>query len=264
MKQANIKIIPYPNLKITEECFKRDVVPNTATIENGNPSKAEVDIDALNLMIVEFQNGSKRVVRPGPPVSSENKKYFSVFPNPVHLYLDLAIDHFNHSENIKRNSFPVCAKKKPMVIDGASFLDIDMDETHVCYNEFFKLRMSSIIMLSTSVEAFINHSIPSTYPDREDIERYGKFKDKLNIHLPKSLNLVNFWDDKIQLRDAIMSLYYLRNDLIHLKTNSQDGFVAYFTEIEKMLKYNILYAIKDVTTFMNAISPNFIESLPSK
>lgn len=259
----NIKIAPYPNLKISEECYEKDVVANSAKPEENvnGLKKSLLNFSAPNFIVAEFTGGDKRVIRPGPTVSTEDAKYFSIFPNPVHLYLDFAIKCFNDSETIKKTSFPFCANKKKKIISGAFLLDADVDETHNCYNEFFKLRMTSIIMLTTSVEAFINHTIPNDYPNREHVERFGKFNDKLTTNLPESLNLTNFWDNKGSLRDALINLNYLRNDLIHLKTNSNDGFVAYFSEIDKMLKFNISKAISDVIAFMNSISPNFIESI---
>lgn len=252
----NIKIIPYPNYRITDACFERDIKANSE-IAQVKPNSG-LNFNAPNTTILEFDNGDRRVARLGPSVLVGNEKYCSIFPNPVHLFFDSAITYFRESEKVKATSFPQCANKKNKRIENVRFLDADVDETHQCYNEFFKLRINSIIMLSTSVEAFINHSIPNSYPNREDIERYGKFKEKLTTHLPASLNLTGFWDNKQSLHTAIINLYHLRNDLIHLKTNSEADFVAYFEVINKMLAYDISTDIYNVSCFMNSINPNFI------
>lgn len=251
-----IKVKPYPNFKITEECLERDIIPSSVPYTPNNAS--ELNLNNPTVMINEFIDGAKRVTRPGPPVLSNNEKYFSVFPNPVHLFFDSSINFFNSSEEIKKTNFPFCAQKKKIKMGDIHFLDVDADETHMCYDEFFKLRMNSIIMLSTSVEAFINHSIPNDYPDRENIERYRPFKEKLKTHLPDSLGLIDFWVDKDYLWNQIMNLYYMRNDLIHLKTNSQDGFEAYYEVIRKMLEFDIDRSINAVGKFMNEIQTEFI------
>ncbi|MBL7922544.1 MAG: hypothetical protein JNJ40_19670 [Bacteroidia bacterium] len=255
----NIKIAPYPNRQITQECIDRDIIPNSVKPDGSKLNV--VNFNTPNVLIAQFTDGAQRVIRTGPIVPVGNEKYFSVFPNPVHLYLDFSIKCFNDSETIKQTSFPVCAKKTNKKVDNAYLLDVDADETHNCYNEFFKLRMTSIIMLTTSVEAFINHSIPNDYPDKNNIERNGKFKDKLTTDLPQSLKLNDFWSDKDGLRCSLINLNNLRNDLVHLKTNSDEDFNVYFNEINKMLKFNILKAINDVITFMNLITPDFIKKI---
>ena len=257
----NIKINPYPNFTITEECIERDIKPNSQPIKSVDNTGGIINNLNFNKplkMISEFMDGNKRVIRTGPVIESKNEKYFSVFPNPVHLFFDTSITHFNNSEEIKKNSFPKCAQKTNKKIEGVNFLDIDADETHVCYDEFFKYRMNSIIMLFTSVEAFINHSIPCNYPNRDEIERHEKFKIKLRKHLPESLGFDDFWSDKEIIYNEIIELYQIRNDLIHLKTNSEDDFEAYFEVVKKIPTYNISKAILKVGEFMNKIKPDFI------
>ncbi len=38
----------------------------------------------------------------------DGKMYITAFPNPIHLFLSLAIDHYNFSEQIKFVNFPKC------------------------------------------------------------------------------------------------------------------------------------------------------------
>jgi hypothetical protein len=159
---------------------------------------------------------------------------------------------------IAATSFPACAAKKNKFIEGVAFLDADVDETHECYNEYFKQRLTAIIMLCTSVEAFINQCIPNSYPNRTKIERYGKFEEKLTKHLPESLNLHGFWDARIDIKDAVMGLYELRNDIIHLKTQSQEDFAAYYAVVKHLAEYDIPKGLDYVASFMNAIRSDFI------
>jgi hypothetical protein len=60
----------------------------------------------------------------------------------------------------KQIEFKNCGKKygKEMYL-----LDIEEDEAHERYNNYIKYRSSSIIMLVSSIEAFLNHIIPNDF-----------------------------------------------------------------------------------------------------
>ena len=74
-----IKIPPYPNFKITEQAFNRDVVSN---------SVAKSDLQGLSnqlVMITEFKTGERRVIK-ARPVKYLNQLFVTAFPNPIHLF----------------------------------------------------------------------------------------------------------------------------------------------------------------------------------
>lgn len=139
-----IKIPPYPNFKITEQAFNRDVVSNSVKKSDSTGLSNEL------IVVVEFKTGERRVIK-AVPVKYQNKLFVTAFPNPVHLFLSLAIEHYNHSEKIKQNDFINCGKK---IGEDIYFLDIEENGTHECYNHYIKYRASSIIMLVSSLEAF--------------------------------------------------------------------------------------------------------------
>jgi hypothetical protein len=267
----NIKVKPYPNYKITEECVARDIEPNAKPVKTATlkEQKKILNFDIPKVAILKF-NGEKeqRVCRFGPLIESKGKSYFSVFPNPVHLFLDTAINAFKTSEKIKSENFIACGAKGKKV-ENFILLDIDKGETHECYNEFLKQRMTSIAMLTTSVEAFLNYSIPNTYVhsasngeayNKERIENM-RFKDKLKDVLPLSLSRPDFWNNKDTVKSMITELYAIRNSLIHLKTNASEDFEAYFDEINKMTKFDLELAINTVINFMNYTEPDFAQTI---
>lgn len=136
-----IKIPPYPNFKITEQAYNRDVVSN---------SVAKSDSQGLSnhlVMIPEFKTGERRVVK-ARPVKYLNQYFVTAFPNPIHLFLSVAIEHYNHSEKIKETNFPKCGKK---IGDDIFLLDIEENGTHDCYNHYIKYRASSIIMIVSDI-----------------------------------------------------------------------------------------------------------------
>ncbi len=257
-----IKIPPYPNFQITEEAFNRDIVSNS---ENKSDSKG---LSNQIVMIIEFPTGNKRIINVRP-VKYQNNLFVTAFPNPIHIFLSLAIEHFNQSEKIKESNFIKCGKKYG---DDVYLLPIEENGTHECYNDFVKYRMSSIIMLVSSLEAYLNHIIPNNFIYRTirkdknvefnkgDIESAKiSFKEKLNEVLPQSLNDKNFWSNNLLEQECILNLYQNRKNIIHLKTNTQDGFDRYFAVIDKMLDLDISESINSTIKFMNLATNNFIE-----
>jgi len=265
-----IIIPPYPNYRITEKAFNNDVVKNS-TIE---PSK---QISSNNIILtLEFKNGAKKVVK-ARPVEYKNKKFITTFPNPVHIFLSLAVHHFNFSEK-QKGQFLICGKR---VNNSENYiLGVEENGTHDCYNTYIAYRMSSIIMLVSSIEAFMNHIIPNDFIyktarknrntglqeevnfDKADIESPKvSFREKLTIVIPQWLSNESLWsgEEKNNIKESILELYKNRKNLIHLKTNSEDGFNRYFPAIDKMLDFNIGDSIDNTVKLMNTISKDFVE-----
>ena len=257
-----IKIPAYPNYSITERAFKEDIVANSETINDGKKLKNEL------LMVVEFINGEKRVIK-ARPIEYLGNLYVTSFPNPVHLFLSVAIEHYNQSEKIKATNFPSCGKK---VDDNLYLLDIAEDGTHECYNSYIKYRVSSIVMIVSALEAFLNHVIANDFIYEQ--EKDGKFfklnkkkiestnvsfREKVTRLIPQYLKTQNFWDDINEELISILNLYENRRSIIHLKTNAEDDFHRYFKAIDKMLDFDLLFSINSTMTFMNKVSNNFIQ-----
>lgn len=256
-----IKIPPYPNYKITESLFEK-VKSDTVKATNSEPLSSKL------IMISEFKTGEKRVIR-ARPIKHNNNLYVSAFPNPVHLFLSVAIEHFDLSENIKSTNFPKCGKKYG---DDLYLLDIEENGTHTCYNNYIKYRSSCIVMLVSSLEAFLNHILPNdfiykTERKKKEIE-FNKidiesskisFREKLTSVIPQYLSTIDLNPSLELEKTSILNLYQNRNNLIHLKTNAEDDLTAYFDEIDKMLEFDLNDSIENVVSFMNKVKPDFIE-----
>lgn len=257
-----IKIPPYPNFKITDQAFNRDVVSNTI-------SKSDSPGFSNNLvMITVFNSGERRVIK-ARPVKYLNQLFVTAFPNPIHLFLSVAIEHYNYSEKIKETNFPKCGK---LIDDGIFILDIEENGTHECYNHYIKYRASSIIMIVSALEAFMNHIIPNDFIyqtikkdkpveyNKEEIESPKiSFKEKLTDVIPQWLDDNSFWNRHRSEKENILELYENRRNIIHLKTNSQDDFERYFSAIDKMLDFDISTSINSTIKFMNLAIDNFVE-----
>lgn len=257
-----IKIPPYPNYKITQRAFHEDIASNSVN---------KTDSSGLSnhlLLITGFKTGEKRVIKVRP-VRYDNKLYVTAFPNPIHLFLSLAIDHYNFSEQIKQENFPKCGKQCG---EDIYILDIEENGTHDCYNRYIKYRVSSIIMIVSAIEAYLNHVIPNdfvynTIRKNKEVE-FDKiaiespkisFREKLMEILPIVAKSDFSWNNLEKEKLSILELYDNRKDLIHLKTNANDDFEMYFDTIDKMLDLDIYASIESTIKVMNLANKDFIE-----
>jgi hypothetical protein len=252
-----VKIPPYPNFIITNKTLKESKV---STVKKNTSEGLSNQL----IMMLPFNENESRVLRTRA-VKHNGNTFLSALPNPVHLFVTLGIENYDLSEEIKSKKFPKCGQQ---IGDDIYLLPVEENGTHQCYNDYLKYRSSSIIMLISAVEAFINHIIPNDFiykTEKKDLtktEIEGPkvfFKDKLEKVIPQYLGNESFWENHIEVKSEILKLYKIRKNLIHLKTNAEDDFTAYFTVIDEMLELKIDNSIMNVTNFMNIVKPNFIE-----
>lgn len=258
-----IKIPPYPDKIITDEAFVRDVEPITKPAPEDHALS-----DEHMIMFLLHPDGTKTFNRTRP-IQVGDRKYISPFPNPLHLYLDLSIEHFEISEKIKQVNFMQCGKQYAKEV---FLLDAEPRCTHDCFNKYFKYRMGSIIFLVSGLEAFMNHAIPDdfkyTRKKNGQLEVLSKpeiestrvpFKEKLTTVVPEAVGRTEFWENKEPMQDQILSLYACRRELIHLKTNGKEALEKYYDQIDEMLDHDIQSSIKSSIQFMNGVIPDFVQ-----
>lgn len=260
MRNKRIKINPYPNLEITEDCISE--INIDSNIKN-------ISLDDTQILIADFSNGSRRVMRSNIVNNDNGESFISVSPNLVHLYIDNSLENFYKSEELKNISFSYCSLISNKKCGDHKLLDIDCDETHLCYNEFIKCKINSIIFLATAIEAFCNNIIPNDYiyistetkcgktlsknRIKKKIEKEVKLYQKLDEIIPQFTSL-DFWIDKVKERDNIKKIYSLRNDLIHLKTNSEDEMKVYSKVFGDVINIDIFDHIISIIGIFNKIS----------
>lgn len=257
-----IKIPAQAKKTITNEALSRDIKPVTKEITD-----LHQDISNNLILIAEHKTGEKKVYQ-SLAVNVDDKKYFSALANPIHLFLSTAIEMYELSEIRKSINFPKCGKKD--INSDLFLLDFDAGFTHECYNDFIKARITSIIMLVSSIESFINQQLTPDFKyhtngkkskeyDVEAIEKKIFFKEKIEDVLPKAIKREDFWEkEKVTLK-VLHNLYEQRKTFIHLKTHSEDELLRYSIAFEKMIEFDLLEAINSTINFMNLVEENFIE-----
>lgn len=257
-----IKIPPYPNLRIDETAYE-NVTDKAVVANDSKPLSNKL------LMFAEYKTGEKRLLH-SHPVKHNQNTYFSVFPNPVHLFLSSAIENYEFSEQIKATNFPKCGKKAG---ENLYALDAEENGTHSCYNSFLRNRCSSIIMLVSSLEAFLNHIIPNDFVyqritkkgtanfDKIKIESSAiNFKEKLDQVIKQYLESKKYnvsLNEEIQI---ISGLNRIRNSIIHLKTNAENDISVYFDDIDIMLSFDLENGIQTVINYMNKVKQDFVNA----
>lgn len=251
-----IKIPTYPKKKVTDIFWaghETDSVVNYD--ENGNPTSSSQTV-SVNLNTGEVV---KTIY-----VESKGVKYSAPFPNPVHLFVSQAVEHYEASQAIKIEEFPKLVNE---VDKEHSYLKVDLHETSDALNSYIQHRSGCIITLITAIESFLNHITPNQFIfikgnknlSKEDIQRWMSLKDKLWKLIPQLKRNKDFWKGNESIAQTIIELYNHRNNIIHLKTTTDPQFQQYLNSIEKMLQFDLNNAIKSTIDFMNLVQPGFIE-----
>lgn len=258
-----IKIPAQTNLGITEKAFNRDVKGNSKSVYN------EKTVGTNNFIAVAEHESGERKVYQMLGIDFEGKKFVSALPSPTHLFLTTAIELFELSEKRKSVDFNECGKKDKN--SNIHMLYFNPGYTHECYTDYLKARITSIIMLISSLENFMNQKIPNDFVyeknEKGKLKRYNhkkieariSFKEKLEFILPKAINNLTFWDRKTEELEIIFKLYDQRKTFIHLKTNSEEEWKMYSEPFAKMISFDLLKAIKTIINTVNAIEKDFFE-----
>ncbi|MET2986162.1 hypothetical protein [Aureibaculum conchae] len=182
--------------------------------------------------------------------------FASMFYEPILTFFTQAYDTYNGAKK---------AKLDFRVEHDTS--EIKIVNTHD-FSVFMQLKLNSIIMLQTSIEAFMNSVIPEgklLYKNEEktkkQIEKELSFKDKLRF-LSDELTDVNFnineKEDKL-IYDSLLNLNNIRKELVHMKTNREEMFESFIESLRNALGFDLEKQFVYCINFINKIKPNYIE-----
>lgn len=258
-----IKIPSHISLKINEVALKRDVIDKSFK----GKDKALPDSNKL-IGLAEHRNGVKRVYQ-FLGVEYNGVKYLSALPSPTHLFLSAAVELYQISEQRKNKNFINCGKQ--LDIPNSAILDFEQGDTNECFTDFLKTRSSSIIMLVSALENFMNQQIPNDYTyiwfdkknhkkkkNHDEIENNVSFNNKLEYVIPDACKSKELWKNNSEELNIIKELYSHRKEFVHLKTKSEKEWKRYFEAFDNMVKFDMNKAIQAVIKIMNIISPEFV------
>ena len=255
------KIPPFGNWNVADSAMK-DVEENAS---NREPNQNEFKSKEL-VGVLEYETKERKMVFMLPIEFGDNI-YTAAFPDPILLYLSISHKQYQVSEQIKAELF----EKNSMNSEGKMrMFNSTVNSTNDIYNTYLQSRVCSIIMLHSSIEAFVNSVIPENiqYPyttrkgtrilNKQEVDKKVIFKDKL-IKVLKFVTGIDLETIHTDLIDDILSFYKVRNDFVHLKSYMENTFKpSHTTVFNDMLNMDIEKYQKVAHKFMNLIKPNYI------
>ncbi len=268
-----VKVKPFGVFKVTDQVI--DSVEKNTHPET-DPQKTIKDV-IKNIK----QSGSGHFLAVVPdkkelftfiPIIENDQFFASQFPDPIQLYFSLAFANYQFAKKTRHNiTFQKGQDRVLNFVNG------------YLYNWHLQYKISTIIFLHSTVEAFINYLMPEEFVykqeyegeksdkflkqtkeyNKEQTERYILFKEKLSGVVPQ-LTKIDFQKSHQKVYDKLLNLNSLRNDIIHLrstKTKNQQHFHKVFDEL---VNINLTPFVNAVKEFINTIKPDFIEFQETK
>ncbi|WP_299674346.1 hypothetical protein [uncultured Dokdonia sp.] len=148
--------------------------------------------------------------------------------------------------------------------------DIPLSKSMKQFETFFQFASSYIIMLNSSLEAFINKTIPIDYKyitqtGKEKninwILKSAQFKTKIEEIIPDCTNK-NFIKKFPKKYESIEELKNFRNELIHLSPKTDNTNTKYKEFYRKVIDFKYNESIYLVRDYINFHEENLIEECP--
>ena len=255
------KIPPFGNWNVADSAMK-DVISSSELNHDNND-----DLDSHELVgVLEYGSGERKMVFM-LPVQHGGHQFVAAFPDPVLLYLSITHQHFIVSEKLRKDLF---AQESLDSSEPLKLLDSEVNDTNSIYNSFLQYRVSSIIMLHSSLEAFVNSMIADNiefplkkrdevvYLNKRGIDRQIKFKDKL-VKVMTFVSKINFEIEHQDIIKDLLHIYYLRNNFIHLKSYNNNEFESSYTSLFlKMINTDIGKYLNSFHSFVELVKPSYI------
>ncbi len=203
---------------------------------------------------------------PKPWIFTEDKKIIQAFAHihngeplvipeidPTILYLTSAKNLLSEIVELKEQLLELAGVKNYV-------------QTADVFIEFFPRQSIFITSLFTALEAFNNGLIPDEYTirikkrlyDKEKVQRYVKFKDKIELVIPDIFER-SFVIDKQREYESICKIKKLRDEMIHTK-NYGKGYAPSYSQIYKdSLSVDFEKAYRATVDYINYYKPNWIE-----
>ncbi len=202
-------------------------------------------------VIIANEFGEKKYVNTQVKGARDKNKIFSFpEPNPVCIYYSSGNSHLQISYEIKNKLFS--------------------EEQHFNANyhydkfiQYFQETSEGVILLTTSLEGFINQLIP----EKTQIEIDGIKRSKTELEwfdllkkireLIPILTAIDFQKSNGADYDNICLIIDLRNDLIHLKKSLKENITNYQQLFKRLVDLDHIACSDSIFTFVNTIIPDY-------
>lgn len=247
--------------KLEKQNAENEIIKNAITV-SGNHFSFE------NTIMVYKDDAGEFILSRSMPISCGIHQYISPFPNPVHIFLQSAINHLQTADTLREKLFPLCSKQSKN--HNFKMLRYDEHGTSDLYNSYLENRIITVTMVVSSLEAFVNQMIPNdfiykTIRENKDMEFKKKdiegsqlaFNEKIEKVLPSAHSTFT-WQGNEDILKGLKQLNGIRNKFIHLKTRSKSQYNLYERPILDLMNMNLPISINNAIWFMNQISKDFV------
>lgn len=181
---------------------------------------------------------------------------------------DFALVNYNFAYILNKDRINY---QKELIENLSNIAEQQSELSNTAAYNFIGAASSCIINLYTSIECFVNDIIPQEFIyvvkndkkteiyDKRQIQFSISMDDKLKKVLPQIFNK-NFFQKQTPTNQHIINLKDLRNEIIHIKSDTTGE--THVTIMERLLKFKYEDTFKAVFTFFNFYRENFIEECP--
>lgn len=222
------------------------------------------------IFVIVKLNDGRKIIFNSRTVSYKNDVFIAPLPNPVHLLINVGIENYNNSITILEHLKEDCQLSEDD--KGVHILTLDYDNTNANFNNLIKFKITAVISLITSLEAFLNQVIPNDFVyngirkgnpyqfNKRQIESASiSFSEKLTNVMSQFIEKPHFSKQHHKVIESILQLYAVRRELIHMKTNSDDWMGLYFKITGSVIDIDLEKSILAIRKYMNLIKPKFIK-----
>ncbi|HTF03516.1 MAG TPA: hypothetical protein VK826_05795 [Bacteroidia bacterium] len=202
--------------------------------------------------IIASKVGDKNFVSTQVKTSKDKSKVFTFpEPNPICIYYKSANEHLQRSYAIKNKIY-------------SEEQHFDHNYHYENFIEYFQETSEGVILLSTTIEGFVNQLLPENVEieinnvkkKKGDLEWLGpttKIRDVV-----EKLTGIDFQKSNPKEYADISLLLDLRNDLIHLKKTSKANITNYQLLFKRLVELDHVAVSDGVFRFINTIIPNYL------
>lgn len=187
--------------------------------------------------------------------NNQGKELLLPIPDLTLAYYDSAYMNNYQREKFKNDLFEKLSQTS----------DITDSVSHEIYR-YINYSTTSLIMMFTSIESFLNSLIPEnqsykkkkkTY-NKKEIERYIGFEEKILQVIPKFEHKSFYTNNNDFKKSPIGKLKYLRDEIIHTKSSLL--FQSQSKLIKQLLDFDFDNSLIETKEFMNFYRSNYIEN----
>lgn len=264
-----VKVKPFGVFKVTEQ-----VIDNLQKHIQPQPTDNPRTIKEIIRKVKRAKSGHFIAIAPDSkqlfsfiPIIEKEQFFTAQFPDPIQLYYASAFANYQFAKKTRHNI--TFQKRQPQPLNFVS---------SYLYNWHLQYKISTIIFLHSTIEAFINYLMPDDFIykqeyigeksdkfvkqtkefSKEQTERYILFKEKLNKVIPQ-LTGIDFQRSYQSVYDKLLNLNRLRNDIIHLRSSKEKNQQYFHKVFDEVVNINLTPFVNAVRDFVNTIKPGFIE-----